>query len=405
MKKFIVGHSHARFLADTLLAALLCLGSASSQEMRTWIDNQGRKVEAALVRVNETSVAIRLKDGREMDFPIARLSAADAKYVGEFSETSKKEATPSSAKPERNFDLPWPDRVSFKEDPEIVVIEENADGKRFVYESANFRYVSDVRLATSVVRGFARLFDTTNLFCHSLPLGFNGGTKTDGKYQILLFENFDDYVTNGGPPASAGVFMGGRHLIMVPLTSLGVRPVGSGYMLDRDKSSKTLPHEITHQLTPGSYYRKGSLGWFTEGIAEYVAVTPYRAGSYNVRSNLKPIVEFVTSFSKDYGSGRNLGTEIKLPPLEQFFMQDYNAFLADPQRNYGSAALLVYYFFHFDGEGDAKRIKAFLKALHDGKQGKEALEVLLDGRSYKQLEQEIQKAWGRKGVDFTFGDG
>ena len=47
--------------------------------------------------------------------------------------------------------------------------------------------------------------------------------------------------------------MSGKEAVFVPLTSLGVRPVGSGYMLDRKKSNKTMPHELTHQLTPSSY--------------------------------------------------------------------------------------------------------------------------------------------------------
>ena len=54
------------------------------------------------------------------------------------------------------------------------------------------------------------------------------------------------------------------------------------------------------------------------------------------------------------------------------------------------------------GEGDGKRIKAFLKVLREGKEGEKALDVLLDGRTFEQLEKDIVKAWGRKGVDFTF---
>jgi hypothetical protein len=106
-----------------------------------------------------------------------------------------------------------------------------------------------------------------------LPLAISGGVKQEGKYQILLFETEQSYNSAGGPPGSAGVFIGGKNIVMVPLTSLGVRPVGSGYMLDRDKSNKTLPHELVHQLTPDNYYAHGSMGWFTEGLAEYVAVT------------------------------------------------------------------------------------------------------------------------------------
>jgi hypothetical protein len=179
--------------------------------------------------------------------------------------------------------------------------------------------------------------------------------------------------------------------------------VGTTYILDRDRSSKTLPHEITHQLTPDPYYAPGSRGWFTEGIAEYVAVTPYTVGTYNVRMNLKAISEYVTAFGKNSKGGRNIGDKIHVRSLKQFFIQDYATFLSDPQRSYGISALLVYYFSHFDGDGDGKRLKAFLGALREGKTGEAALDVLLDGRSYAELEAEIVEKWKRKGVDFTFG--
>ncbi|RYD48502.1 MAG: hypothetical protein EOP85_03410 [Verrucomicrobiaceae bacterium] len=375
-------------------------------EIRTWTDVQNRKIEASLVRVDGDSIVLKLKDGREVPLPISRLSEADKKHVAEAKiiDGGSSPKTPEADKPADalNFGDPWPERIKFTEDPEINTVEEDADKKRFIYESANYRYVCDVRLAKSVVKGFAVMFEATHLFCRTMPLGVNGGKGKDGKHQILLFEKFDDYVKAGGPPSSAGVFMGGRGVVMVPLGSLGVKQVGSGYMLDRDKSSKTLPHELTHQLTPDVYYQKGPLGWFSEGIAEYVAVTPYRAGSYAVRGNQKDIFDYATGYgSKDMG-GRALGTKIDLPPLKSFMLQSYAEFLDQPQLSYGCGLLITTYFLHMDGEGDGKRIKAFLKALHEGMDGEKALDLLLDGRTFKQLEEDLTKAWSRKGVDFKF---
>lgn len=387
------------------LLALLC-GLTHAAEIRTWTDVQNRKIEASLVRVDGDSIVLKLKDGREVPLPISRLSEADKMHVAEAKiiDDGTSPKAPETDKPADalNFGDPWPERIKFTEDPEINTVEEDADKKRFIYESANYRYVCDVRLAKSVVKGFAVMFEATHLFCRTMPLGVNGGKGKDGKHQILLFEKFDDYVKAGGPPSSAGVFMGGRGVVMVPLGSLGVKQVGSGYMLDRDKSSKTLPHELTHQLTPDVYYQKGPLGWFSEGIAEYVAVTPYRAGSYAVRGNQKDIFDYATGYgSKDMG-GRALGTKIDLPPLKSFMLQSYAEFLDQPQLSYGCGLLITTYFLHMDGEGDGKRIKAFLKALHEGMDGEKALDLLLDGRTFKQLEEDLTKAWSRKGVDFKF---
>ncbi len=232
----------------------------------------------------------------------------------------------------------------------------------------------------------------------------NGGERKNGKYQIILMETKQSYIDAGGPPGSAGVFIGGKNIVMVPLTSLGVRPVGSGYMRDRDKSSKTLPHELVHQLTPNQYYASGSMGWFSEGLAEYVAVSPYSYGSFNVKTNFKPIVEYVTAYGKKGKGGRAIGTDIKLGSLRSFMLQPYSSFTGNAQVNYGCGLLISNYFFHMDREEDGARIKNFLKALNAGKQGDEALAVLLDGQTWQELETDIAKAYSRKGVDFTFSE-
>lgn len=387
---------------------LLLIGLSAAAETRTWTDLQGRKIEASLLRAEGDSVILKLGSGQEITYPIAKLSAGDGKHIAEIrfllGQAPAAETDVPAPRETLNFQDPWPERIKFSEDPEVATIEEDAEKKRFIYESANYRYICDVRLAQSVVKGFAVMFESTHLYCRTLPLAINGAKPAEGKHQILLFEEFDDYVMAGGPPSSAGVFIGGRNVVMVPLTSLGVRPVGSSYMLDRDKSSKTLPHELTHQLTPQPYYQPGALGWFSEGIAEYVAVTPYRAGSYAVRGNMRDIIQYATSYGSKGMGGRALGTKIKLPALKTFMTQTYDSFRNDPGLNYGCGLLITTYFLHMDGNGDGKRIKRFLQALHEGAEGDKALEVLLDLRTFGELEDDIIKAWSRKGVDFTFSD-
>jgi hypothetical protein len=383
--------------------ALLLAGLSHAAEMRAWTDVQNRTIEARMLALEGDSVILELKDGRKVPVPLAKLSAADAEFAR--GRETKPGDQPAADKP--NFDAPWPDRIKFDDDAQISTIEEDADAKRFVYESANYRYTSDVRLSKTVVKGFAVMFEATYLFCRSLPLGLDGGVRDGGKLMVRLFENYEDYVSAGGPPDSAGVFLGEKALVLVPLKSLGVQPLGSGYTLDRDKSSKTLPHELTHQLTPPPYFKPGAKGWFTEGIAEYIAVTPYRSGAYGVRNNHRDIIDYVTAYGSKNTGGRALGTEIRLPSsLEDFMLQDYESFLKDARFNYGAALLITYYFLQMDGEGDAARVKAYLRSLRERRGGGgKALEVLLDGRSFEQLENEISKAWKRRGVELIFADG
>jgi SLA1 homology domain 1, SHD1 len=392
------------------LPLLWILGISHAAEVRTWTDAQNRKVEATLLRIEGPSIVIKCKDGREMPFPLAKLSEADRRYVEDnraliptgVSLVDPVKTEPTS--PTLNFDRPWPDRVKFSEDPEINTIEENADKKSFIYESANYRYVCDVRLTKMLVKGFAVMFEATHLYCRTLPLAIDGGTKVEGKFKILLFEEFSDYVKAGGPESSAGVFVGEQNAVLVPLKSLGVKPVGNSYMIDRDKSSGTIPHELTHQLSPRCYFVEGASGWFSEGLAEYVANTPYRTGSFNVRGNQRPILEYATGYGAKNMGGRALGKKIHMPPLKGFMLQSYSHFQETAQLSYGCSLLLTTYFLNMDGEGDAKRAKAFLKALREGKVGEQALEVLLDGRTFEQLQKEITKAWGSKGIDFLFED-
>lgn len=371
---------------------------------RVWTDEKGRKVKATLLNVDEDQVLLQLTDGREVPYPLEKLSKIDQAFIQKFGLAGHEDEDGESEQrsDDLNFGDKWPDRVSFKGDPEVVTVKEDANEEQFIYESASYRYHSDVRLSQSVVKGFAVMFEATYQFTRALPLAVNGGRMEDGKYQIFLFENEGDYIEAGGPPGSAGVFIGGSNVVMVPLTSLGVRKVGSGYMLDRDKSSKTLAHELVHQLTPPEYYKHGAMGWFTEGLAEYVAVTPYRSGSFNVRTNFRPILAYVTAYGEKNISGRALGEDISIGPLERFFKQPYSSFTANASLNYGAALLITNYFMHMDGDGDAANLKLFLKALRNGKEGDEALSVLLAGRSYTEMEEEISKAYSRKRVDLHF---
>lgn len=396
------------FLPSRLLAAALLLLFAPSGLSKTWTDKGGRKMEAELLSADEKTAVFRLANGKEVRVEIDRFAEADQELLRAWKPAEKADPPADDDQPVdkgANFDAPWPKKVSFDGDPDIKTVEEDKEKSRFIYESANYRFICDVRLSQSVVKGFAVMFEATHCYCRELPLGLSGGEKKDGKYPILLFEEKEDYIKAGGPPSSAGVFIGGKGVVMVPLTSLGVRPVGSGYMLDRDKANGTLVHEITHQLTPHPYYRKGAMGWFSEGIAEYITATPYRAGNFKVASNFDDIRAYATGYGKDDTRGRALGESIKAPALKQFFLMSYEDF-AGPRANfnYGLGLLLTTYFLHLDGDGDGARIKRFLGALRDGKTGQQALDLLLDGRSYEDLEEAIAKAWKRKGVEIEFAE-
>ncbi len=386
-----------------LILMLLFIGTAIGQPLnRIWTDAEGRNVKAALLEVHFDSVVLLLPDGRKMPYPLAKLSKKDQLFIKESGLVRGK--GDSAVVIQDNFNDAWPDSASIRGNPRIETIEENAAAKKFIYESANYRYQSDVALLNTVISQFAVTFEATYEYCRVLPISLNGGIRKNGKFQVILYENEADYYKAGGSQGSSGVFMPRTSIVMVPLTSLGVKKFGSGYTLDRAKTNDVLPHELVHQQTPLAYYGQGADGWFSEGIAEYVAATPYRSGNFSVRSNPGAVTEYATAYGKNDRGGRMLGKDIRIGSLKDFMLQLYESFKASGKGNfnYGCGLLISNYFLHMDGRGDAARIKAFLKAMKEGKRGEAALAVLLDGRSWQQLEAEIAAAFAKEGVTLTF---
>ena len=394
-----------KFVQAATVTALLSLGSAGFSCARTWTSDVGRTLEAELVAVDETVATLELTNegltnGTHYRVAIERLSAECQAEI--------KQWLASQGKSEfvDNFDAEFPKRASADSTTEVSVFKEDDEAKKFIYHTAHYEFICDSKLNTSVVRAFARMFEATFDFCRLLPISTQLAHQDAGqnRHKILLFADIEDYYKNGGPRGSAGVFMGGRNVIMVPLSSLGVERAGStSYRIDHGKSNSTLPHEITHQLTDPCYYADGARGWFTEGLAEYVATTPYTSsGTFKISTNRTQIIERMTGYGKDGQGGRAIGKEIHMMPLRQWMQIPYSQFLANAQLNYAMGCLVTYYFFHFDNDGDRAAITGFLRALRAGKRGEEALAALLMGRTWEEMQEQITKGWRTKGVKITW---
>ena len=374
---------------------------------RPFRNQQGKTIEAELIEVTGDKAVLKV-NRKNFNVPIASLSKADQAYIKEWAQKNSSQTTEASIgkgaksliKP--NWDGPWPKTVSADTSQEIEVIKEDKQAGEYIYASTHYEFISNVRLNTSLVKRFSLLFEATNQFCRELPLGMTKPFR-EQRNRIRLFETRNQYFEKGGPEGSSGVYIsrGGEGDILVPLTSLGVEKVGSSYSVDHKKENSTLSHEITHQITDNEYYAKGSRGWFTEGLAEYIAQSGYRSGNFDV-NDLKKLKAYVTDYGEDGRGGRHLGEKIHCRDLKQFFEQDYASFLENGNFNYGMAPLIIYYFFHMDGNKDAARIKGFLKALKEKKTASEAYARLLDGRTFDQLEADITQAWRSRGIRIDF---
>ena len=95
-------------------------------------------------------------------------------------------AAPQAEEDLLNFSQPWPDNVKFDEDPQVEIVSEDKEANRYVYESASFRFVCDVRLSKTVVKGFAVMFESTYRYCRALPLAITGASGAP--YAVRLLE-------------------------------------------------------------------------------------------------------------------------------------------------------------------------------------------------------------------------
>lgn len=70
-----------KLLTTSLLLLTVALLSSAAEPGRTWTSQNGRKIDATLIRLSEGSVTVRRDDGQVFTFPINRLGQSDQDYV------------------------------------------------------------------------------------------------------------------------------------------------------------------------------------------------------------------------------------------------------------------------------------------------------------------------------------
>ena len=362
-----------------------------------WTTSQGRQFEAEFVRLEGANVIFKLENGRRFMTPLLQLSESSQVLI-------RKGASRPIEDLRSNFGRPWPKEARPKGNPACKVISEDREKSRYIYESPGYRFHCDARITHDALSNFATVFEATRAYLSALPISLMGGETLASRSRVLLFGEKSAYYKSGGSPGSAGCFIPKHRLVLIPMGSLGLVKGGTGYGRDLDKENQILIHELVHQLTPSAYYNHGARGWFSEGLAEYVAATPYNTGLFRPDVHGNAVKDYVTAYGTDGRFGRNLGTKITAPPLRDFMLQSYASFSGgSANANYGLGLLLTHYFFHMEGNEDARRITKFLKGLLAGANGETALEPLHGGRGFEKLEEEISSAWAKKGIYIRFG--
>jgi hypothetical protein len=375
---------------------------------RIWTSTDGRKIDAAFVALEGDGVKIRMANGSTFTVPLARLSAEDQAFAkGQTTTPPATAATSPSGVPAAS--TAWPRTVSLEDRPEVTVVKEDAATKEFIYRSPHYEFQCDSKLGANVVREFGRIFESTWLLNCMLPLDLKPTPeKLREIFLARLFTNKDDYMTEGGVVGSAGVYMSGKKALMVPLSSLGVKMVGSRVSLENnnDDDNATLIHEITHQMM--NHWLGVLPTWYIEGSAEYVEMLDYnRNGRFSLAGLNRQLRGYAQKMNWD-GGGKSY-TMIDLEELMTIDGRRWAAALGKggaAHQNYGSAGLLTYYFYHLDGTGDAANMIAYLREVQNAKSPAEEQAAvkkhLMRERTYALLAEDVKKALRKEGIDLSF---
>lgn len=402
-----------------LLSGVCSAQTPQAPSFRKWTDTQARTLEASFLRVEGETVFLRLPSGGEVPVPIASLSEADRSWVAAHKDSSIPQASLPAAEKD------WPRTVALQTTPSVTVVREDPEKKEFVYETEHYEFLCDSPLGANLVREFSRIFEATWLLNCVLPLDFKPAPEAGRKkFRARIYTFTTDYFKAGGPEGSGGVYMGRIGELRLPLSSLGVKMFGSRVVVDyASENYDTLIHEITHQMM--SHWIPKLPLWYVEGSAVYAAMAKYENGRFSFLQPEKLLRNRIAP-----------GGNFQMVPLEKLMNLRSREWLAavgtgtGARANYASALALTFYFYHLDGDGKGTHFRDYIRAVGNpaaaggteptklDKPVKVTLDkpesgpldtspesqYLLRGRSYEQLEKDVQKAFRRSGIDITFAD-
>ncbi len=403
-----------------LAALVLCLAPVprlahgQADTYRQWTSVDGRKLEAALVAVEGDVVKLKLRTGAVVSVPLIQLSYADNLILkpaappdpAETPDSPPMTSPPAKAvSPAYAAEKTWPHLVAVADILPVTVVKEDAAAKEFIYRSEHFVFHCDSKLSVAVVKEFNRLFEATYMLSCKLPLDLRPVPENGQEFFMArLFTKDADYIETSGFQNANGGYT--HNTVMAPLSSLGVKVVGSRVTLEKgkDEAYSSLTEALSFQMLNrwGSRLPK----WYTYGSAGYVSILKYDKG----RFSLTGLGERMRAFLQTRGgSGRHFEM-LDLDELTHInaglwsHVQDVD--VPQARQNYASALLLTYYFYHLDDKGDAAHMIDFLKATEVAKSSEQLREAftvhLLRERTYDVLKADVKRGLKKEGLDIDF---
>ena len=320
-----------------------------------------------MLGVKAEKVSLQLESGKISQIPLSRLSVEDQAFIKE-----------------NSWPLPpawkgWPSDLQVT----LAKIRIKDVGKLeswYTYHSEHFEVAAEAELGNTCVKEICRLLEGVYLLMEKSPWGILATPKNE-RFRIELYQTLDSYTQNGGPANSAGVYLTDRAVFMVPFKSLGIYESSAGWRQNRDGSSKTIVHELTHMLMADavSYLPP----WLIESAAEYMELIPLRTSVFRPGSLERELVKHNQFMIDRIRGGRPASLEqvfslnlyewqsggVSRPsstPTPEGENKNIQIGGISPTNSitgfYHSGLLLSYYFIHLDGEGDASRLQRFIAA-------------------------------------------
>ncbi|MEM7145677.1 MAG: hypothetical protein AAF591_11115 [Verrucomicrobiota bacterium] len=387
-----------------LIALLLCSTHtpAKAEEARQWVDHEGRSLVATLVSTGTHTVDLRRSDGSIVSVPINQLNEESRAYIEDW----------RARNPQAALDLPinpWPKTVSANSNGKIIARDHDPAAQSFSYRSKHFNLVSNIELPEKTAEDIATVFEATLAVLQQAPLGITVPPPST-HYRVELYDTQENYQRAGGTKGSGGQYHPGRNIMLLALDNLGIKNDGDELKLEHQNNAFVLKHEVTHQIL--NDYAANIPVWLSEGLAEYIAAAPYSDGNYRFHRMTENIFKYVNKwrFNEDH-------RQIPVVPLENLMQMSFSQWRMaiageNPYTNYNSAALLAHHFLNNTPPNTPSPIARYLAALqkihHPDPRTRRSKalalqnEILLQGRSYQQIQADMAQDWQKYQTSLVF---
>ncbi|MEK0447677.1 MAG: hypothetical protein RLZZ399_2998, partial [Verrucomicrobiota bacterium] len=333
--------------------------------LRTWTTVEGRSFQASLLGGDGAQVILRLPNGESGSVAIQRLSAADQAFVRGALGEKRGAAGGGPVLGKRE----WPTKVEVDSSAiDVKFVSEASGEKQYVYHSKSFEFEAQDKLAGTVMREVARTFEATRALMEALPWGIQPSPPAKpGYYRAKLYENRENYIRDGGPVYSGGVYFRKDRMFRIPFQSLGLELRGKTWFKNERFQNDTLVHEVTHQMMHD--FLPFLPTWMIEGTAEYAAMLPYHAGRFSTDAHERGIKEYIRAYQeRTKGSVADMISPLELMNMtSEGWHQRSDKGGREQSRLYFSSCLLVYFFCHLDGDGKGGGFLSYFDQIREAK--------------------------------------